>query len=130
MKIRVGYEIAYDCPQPTPMLLVLSVHPSRHADLVTPHRIAFDPPIASADYHDGFGNLCTRILAPAGALTISSDHIVADSGTPDIVAPEAEPHPADRLPDDTLIFLLGSRYCETDRRSEAAWALVGRAPAG
>ena len=92
MKIRIGYEITYDCPKPTPMLLVLSVHPSRQADLLTPQRIVFDPPIQSTDYRDGFGNICTRIVAPAGTLRISSDQIVADPGTPDIVAPDAQQH--------------------------------------
>ena len=130
MKIRVGYEITYDCPKPTPMLLVLSVHPSRQADLLTPHRIVFDPPIASTDYHDAFGNICTRIVAPAGTLTISSDQIVADPGTPDIVAADAEQHAVEHLPEDTLVFLLGSRYCETDRLSDAAWALFGSVPPG
>jgi hypothetical protein len=33
MKIRAGYEISYDCPQPTPMILTLSIHPSRFPDL-------------------------------------------------------------------------------------------------
>ena len=86
MKIRIGYQITYDCPKPTPMLLVLRVHPSRRADLLAPDRITFDPPIASTDYRDGFGNICTRIVAPAGSLTISSGQIVTDPGTPDIVA--------------------------------------------
>ena len=35
MKIRAGYEISYDCPKPTPMILTLSVHPSRIPDLLT-----------------------------------------------------------------------------------------------
>jgi transglutaminase-like putative cysteine protease len=130
MKIRIGYEITYDCPNPTPMLLVLSVHPSREADLVTPHRIVFDPPVQSADYHDSFGNICTRIVAPAGTLTISSDQIIADPGMPDIVAPDAEHHAVEELPDDALVFLLGSRYCETDRLSDAAWSLFGTVPPG
>ena len=130
VKIRIGYEISYECPNPTPMLLVLSVHPSRHTDLLTPHRIVFDPPVASADYRDTFGNICTRILAPAGRLTISSDLIVADPGTPDIVAADAEQHPIGDLPDDALVFLLGSRYCETDRLSETAWSLFGNVPPG
>ena len=130
MKIRIGYEIAYECPKPTPMLLVLSVHPSRQGDLVTPHRIVFDPPISLADYHDGFGNICTRIVAPAGALTISCDQIVTDPGTPDSVAPDAEQHAIEDLPEEALVFLLGSRYCETDRLSEAAWALFGAVPPG
>jgi len=130
VKIRIGYEIRYDCPQPTPMLLVLGVHPSRQADLLTPHRIVFDPPIPAADYRDGFGNICTRILAPAGALTISSDQIVADPGTPDIVAADGAQHAVEHLPEDTLVFLLGSRYCETDRLSQTAWSLFGSVPPG
>jgi transglutaminase-like putative cysteine protease len=130
VKIRIGYEIAYECPKPTPMLLVLSVHPSRLGDLATPHRIVFDPPISHADYRDGFGNICTRIVAPAGALTISCDQIVTDPGTPDIVVPDAEQHAIEDLPEDALVFLLGSRYCETDRLSEAAWALFGAVPPG
>src|SRR5579863_9026002 len=99
MKIRIGYEIAYDCPKPTPMLLVLSVHPSRQADLLTPRRIVFDPPIASTEYHDAFGNTCTRIVAPTGTLRISSDQIIADAGTPDILAPDAEQHAVEQLPE-------------------------------
>jgi len=130
VKIRVGYEITYQCPKPTPMLLVLSVHPSRHTDLLTPNRIVFDPPIAAADYRDAFGNICTRILAPAGSLTISSDQIVADTGMPDIVVGDAGQHAIGDLPDDALVFLLGSRYCETDRLSETAWSLFGNVPAG
>jgi transglutaminase-like putative cysteine protease len=130
VRIRIGYEITYECPKPTPMLLVLSVHPSRQADLLTPHRIVFDPPIASVDYRDGFGNICTRIVAPVGHLTISSEQIVADPGTPDIVAVDAGQHAVEHLPEDVLVFLLGSRYCETDRLSEAAWALFGGVPPG
>jgi transglutaminase-like putative cysteine protease len=130
VKIRIGYDIAYECPQPVAMLLMLSVHPSRSADLLTPHRIVFDPPLAIADYRDGFGNLCTRVVAPAGLFSMSLDAYVADSGTPDVIAPDAPQLPVEQLPEDTLVFLLGSRYCETDRLSDTAWSLFGDTPAG
>jgi len=130
MQIRVGYEIAYECPQPTPMLLMLSVHPSRADALRTPQRIAFDPPVASRDYTDGFGNICTRILAPPERIVISTDQIVADSGLPDPVVPDAAQHAVEDLPDEALVFLLGSRYCETDRLSDTAWSLFGTGPLG
>ena len=130
MQIRAGYELVYDCPQPTPMLLMLSVHPSRSGDLLTPHEMSFDPPIDATHYRDGFDNICTRIVAPSGRLTISSEFIVGDPGTPDVVVPEAEQHPVQELPDETLVYLLGSRYCETDRLSETAWSLFGNAPRG
>ncbi|MEA1835188.1 transglutaminase family protein, partial [Methylobacterium durans] len=73
MKIRTGFDIAFEASQPTPMLLALSVHPTRLPDLLTPHAIRFDPPIPSRDYADMFGNTCTRILAPPARLTISAD---------------------------------------------------------
>ncbi len=130
MQIRAGYKIAYECPRPTPMLLVLSLHPSRTADLVTPHEIVFDRPAEARDYRDGFGNICTRILAPAGRLTISTDFVVNDPGSPDIVETDAEQLPVEALPDDVMIYLLGSRYCDTDRLSNTAWALFANAPTG
>ena len=61
MQIRAGYELIYECPEPTPMLLMLSVHPSRVRDLVTPHRIEFDPSVEAREYQDVFGNVCTRM---------------------------------------------------------------------
>jgi len=130
MQISAGYQLVYDCPQPTPMLLMLSVHPSRSGDLQTPHEMSFDPPIDATHYRDGFNNVCTRIVAPSGRLTISSKFIVGDPGTPDVVVPEAEQHPVQELPDETLVYLLGSRYCETDRLSETAWSLFANAPRG
>jgi transglutaminase-like putative cysteine protease len=130
MQIRAGYELVYDCPQPTPMLLMLSVHPSRSGDLLTPHEMSFDPPIDATHYRDGFNNVCTRIVAPSGRLTISSEFIVGDPGTHDAVVPEAEQHPVQELPDETLVYLLGSRYCETDRLSDTAWSLFAKSPRG
>jgi transglutaminase-like putative cysteine protease len=128
--IRAGYEIAFDCPQVTPMLLVLSIHPSRVPDLITPQRIVFDRDVIPYDYVDSFGNVCTRIIAPAGRTAIRTDFVISDSGLTDAVVPNARQHDITELPNDALIFLLGSRYCETDRLSETAWALFGNTPPG
>ena len=130
MQIRAGYEIAYDCPQPTPMVLMLSVHPTRLPDLVTPQRMTFDPPVDARDYRDLHGNICTRVTAPTGRITISSDFLITDSGLPDIVEPDAGQLPVQDLPDDMMIFLLGSRYCDTDHLSNTAWSLFGNGPTG
>jgi transglutaminase-like putative cysteine protease len=123
MDIRCGFEISYECPAATPMLLVLSVHPSRTQDLQSQHKIAFTPEIPAQDYVDGFGNICTRITAPAGALTLKTDFVIRDSGLPDIIATDARQHAIEELPSDALVFLLGSRYCETDRLGDVAWSL-------
>ena len=130
MRIRAGYEISYDCPQPTPMILQVSVHPSRMPDLISWDGLQIDPLIPANTYHDSFGNFCHVIRAPAGRLTLSTDFLVQDSGEPDEVVPDAEQHPLEQLPVDALIFLLGSRYCETDRLSDTAWSLFGHVPKG
>jgi transglutaminase-like putative cysteine protease len=130
MQIRLGYELIYDCPQPTPMLVTLSIHFSRISDLVVPDHLITTPSIRISAYRDGFGNWCSRIVAPKGEIRLSADGRINDSGEPDLVVPSAQQHPVESLPEETLVFLLGSRYCETDRLMEAAWDLFGHAPAG
>lgn len=130
MKIRVGYELIYDCPQPTPMILVLSVHYTRVSDIIVPDHLIADPPVPITAYRDSFGNWCSRIVAPGGLLKLSTDAVLRDTGLPDPVVSTARQTPVEELPDEALVFLLGSRYCETDRLSETAWQLFGNSPSG
>jgi transglutaminase-like putative cysteine protease len=130
MQIRIGYELTYQCPQPTPMILTLNVHFSRVSDLAAPDHLVTSPATALAGYRDGFGNWCTRLIAPQGEIRISTDTFINDSGLPDPVHRGAPQHAVEDLPEETLVFLLGSRYCETDRLSETAWSLFGQAPLG
>ena len=130
MRIRAGYNLTYECPQPTQMLLVLDIHPSRRVDLLSEQAIVFDQPIEARGYIDGFGNSCTRIVAPAGVTTISTLFDIYDDGNPDIVDQTAVQHDVKDLPDDVLVFLLGSRYCDTDRLGDFAWARFGQTAPG
>ncbi len=130
MQIRLGYELIYSCPQPTPMLLTLGIHYSRVSDIVVPDHLVTTPSVPIAAYRDLFGNWCSRIVAPAGELRLHTDAIVNDSGLPDLVVPTAAQHAVESLPEETLVFLLGSRYCETDRMTEVAWNLFGHSPPG
>ncbi|HEX8416803.1 MAG TPA: transglutaminase family protein [Methylobacterium sp.] len=130
MKIRTGYRIGYDTPGPTPMTFMLSVHPSRRDDLLTPETMTIDPPVPARQHLDSFGNVCTRVLAPGGRLTVSADFLITDSGEPDAYAPEAAQHPVQDLPDEVMPSLLGSRYCDTDKLSNIAWSLFGGTPEG
>ena len=125
MRIRAGFEITYDCPAPVPMLLMLSVHPSRRGDLETPDLLHTTPALPVRQYLDSFGNLCSRLVAPAGLTTLSGDFIITDSGAPDPAFPDAQVAPVEDLPDEVLKYLLGSRYCETDRLADLAWSLFG-----
>ena len=125
MRIRAGYRISYDCPAPTPMLLMLNVHPSQRHELETQDTILSDPDVPIGQYEDIYGNICSRVLAPPGRITFSSDFVVRDGGEPDPVSLEAEQLPVESLPNDVVLFLLGSRYCETDRMMDVAWSRFG-----
>ena len=130
MKIRAGYEISYDCAQPTPMIAMLSVHPSRVQDLVTSDLLCLDPATPASSYCDSFGNICHVIHAPKGRLTLSTEFQIRDDGQPDVVALDAEQHALEKLPVETLVYLLGSRYCETDRFTNFAWSKFGNVQKG
>lgn len=130
MKLRVGYELQYEFPQPTPAILLLNVHFSRVSDLAMPDSIVLDPSVPVSGYRDGFGNWCSRIVAPAGGMVISSDFVVRDSGEPDPVAQGARQVPVEELPEEALVFLLGSRFCDSDRMLDLAWSLFGAAEPG
>jgi transglutaminase-like putative cysteine protease len=130
MRIRIGYEIVYECPQPMFTILMLNVHSSRVADLEAPDHIMTSPSIPMSGYRDSFGNWCVRMVLPAGETRISADTVVRDSGEPDRVVPTARETPVEQLPDDSLVFLLGSRFCETDRLMATAWSLFGSTAPG
>jgi transglutaminase-like putative cysteine protease len=130
MRIRIGCEIAYECPQPTPALLMLRVHPDRAHDLEAPDTLKTDPATPITYYKDSFGNLCGRLTFPTGRTTVSVDTVIGDSGLPDPVVPDARQHAIPDLPSEVLVYLLGSRYCETDRMSDTAWSLFAKTPEG
>jgi transglutaminase-like putative cysteine protease len=130
VQIRVGYELIYDCPQPTPMVLMLNIHHSRAGDIIEPDLMITDPFVPMRSYRDGFGNWCTRIVAPAGRLRLSTSALLNDTGKPDETTLSEHQHAVEDLPEESLVFLLGSRYCETDRLTTIAWDLFGKSPTG
>ena len=125
MRIRAGYEISFDCPAPTPMLLMLNVRPERAGNLETPDTLLPTPDLPVRQYLDSFGNIVSRIVAPAGRITLASQFVARDSGLPDPIPDGCPQHPIEALPDEVMIFLLGSRYCETEPLSQLAWDTFG-----
>jgi transglutaminase-like putative cysteine protease len=112
------------------MIFNVHVHYTRASDLVGPDHLVIDPRVPIAGHRDSFGNWCERIVAPAGRTRITANAIVNDTGAPDSVVPHARQVPVNDLPEEALQFLLGSRYCETDRLSESAWSLFAQTPTG
>src|SRR5205085_11804201 len=107
-----------------------AVHYSRASDLIKPDHLLLDPSVPVRAYRDSFGNWCSRLVAPAGKFRLSAEGIVCDTGELETASPWLEQIPVQSLPQETLLFLLGSRYCETDLLSEAAWKMFGDAPTG
>ena len=130
MKIRLGYDIRFTTVGHVPFVAMLNVHPSRTADLLEPDILYADPSIQTGRYLDSFGNICVRFVAPGGEFRIHCSTLIQDSGQPDRVWPDACQIPVDELPPETLQYLLGSRYCETDLLSNTAVELFGNTKPG
>jgi transglutaminase-like putative cysteine protease len=130
MLIKIGYDIAYEVWAPTPMILMLYVHPERMKDLRLPERLITEPAVEVENFTDFYGNRCAKIVAPPGVIRLYCDTVIEDSGLPEPVFPNAEQHPVEDLPLDVLPFLLGSRYCEVSKLNDIAWALFGNTPPG
>ncbi|SJM34882.1 transglutaminase-like domain-containing protein [Mesorhizobium delmotii] len=130
MLIRLGYEIAIDCAEATPVISLLEIHKDRQADIKRQTRVLTSPTVPTRLYHDLYGNACRRFTAPGGSFRILYDAVVEDSGEADEVNPLAREVPVAELPDDVLCYLLGSRYCETDHLSDLAWQVFGPVPSG
>jgi transglutaminase-like putative cysteine protease len=130
MLIRYGYDITVTCAEPTPMLCFLTVHEDRAADIRSAEKVVTTPDVAMTRYRDLFGNVGRRFVAPAGDFSIRSDGTIEDDGELDPVIRDAAEIPVEALPDHCLVYLLGSRYCETDRLSQIAWDRFEHAGSG
>lgn len=130
MRIRLGYSIELDLSQPTAVVAVLNVHPSRVKDLLEPDEVQILPDVQAENFTDIFGNRCMRFLAPQGTLRLSNSTLIEDSGDPDPIPWDAPQIPIEHLPADVIQFLLASRYCEVDQLSTLAWQLFGNTQEG
>jgi transglutaminase-like putative cysteine protease len=137
MEIKVGFELSYTAVNPTPMVTMLNIHPSRFADIVGTETVVAEANVPGATpnvpigfYRDSFGNVCGRLTAPAGGVTFRGSAVVRDSGLPDVVNPAAQQVAVDQLPDELLLYLMPSRYCETDKLTDIAWSRFGNTQPG
>jgi transglutaminase-like putative cysteine protease len=130
MQIQIGYEIVFNSPLPIPMILKLYAHPSVAGSILEPEQLRTSPRIPVREFHDSFGNRCVRIVAPEGELRLWNNAIVEDDGQPDPTDWNARQIPVSELPEETLQYLLSSRYCEVELLSQAAWTLFGNTAPG
>ena len=130
MQLRIGYELAFEVPAPTTILCMLRVRPENEPALLRPEAPKVDSADRVREYIDGFGNRVDRLDVPAGTLRLTNEAIIEVDPRPDPVTPDAVQHDVSELPDDALVYLLSSRYCEVDRLGDVAWDLFGNGPRG
>jgi transglutaminase-like putative cysteine protease len=130
MLLRLAYDIQFDIPAEVAMVALLNVHSTRVSELLEPDELQTEPELDVTHYTDSFGNHCVRFVAPPGHLRLSSTTLLEDSGTADEVNWSARQWPVGELPNETLRFLMNSRYCEVDRFSSIAFELFGQTDAG
>ncbi len=130
MRIRFSFDIAYEFPVATPVVLMLHLRPELAPRLLTPEQLLVSPDVPVGDFRDGFGNRCTRLTAPAGCLELRCTATIRDSGHPAPISTEAEELPVSTLPAAVLPFLLPSRYCDVDLLGELAWSQFNTTPPG
>ncbi|MCF3972945.1 transglutaminase-like domain-containing protein [Paracoccus salsus] len=130
MLIRVGHEITIAAAQDTPLICMVTPHVSRHGDFVRPESVTTIPQVPVHSYFDGYGNICLRMIAPAGRFSLRGDVTLHDDGALDPVDEDADEWAVEALPDEALQFLTGSRYIETDLLSQQAWDLFGQTERG
>lgn len=124
MHIKVGFAIAFEFPEPTPLAMMVYLHPSRDSTVIRPGRLVLSPSAFVSEFTDTFGNRCGRAFVPAGYVSFRNEAVVDDCGLPDLVVPDAPQTPVPQLPDSTIVFLLASRYCEVDSElKDLSWSL-------
>lgn len=129
MLIRAGFEISLRCDGATHVLCALSPRPEVKP-VLGDGSVRTAPRLPVQTYIDSFGNRMTRLTAPGGPVTFTSDFVVEDSGDTDAIHPWAEQIPVNHLPAETLRYLAPSRFIESDQLSGDAWSLFGGVPSG
>lgn len=122
LRLALGYRFRFSLSQPTPMIALLKVHGSAAASLETPDLISTAPQVPLERYRDGFGNSCTRLVAPAGVFEMSGSSVIHLSGEPDPPHGVCAQSPVEEIEAENLVYLLPSRYCDSDLMTEIAWA--------
>lgn len=130
MRIRLGYDIEITCDQPTPLVTLLDPRPEWQGRILDSTGITLSPDLPARPFIDGFGNHGLRLMAPAGRLTLYRDSLIEVDPRPEPWEPRALEPSVDDIPDEVLVYLLPSRYCDVDLMLEPAWEWFGKIPAG
>ena len=122
MWLRTTCNLKFQMGDSTPLILMLRPR-SGLQQWVAREVYTLSPSVPVEEYTDIFGNLCQRMVAPAGEFSVYTSADVMTADTVD-QAPGAFFVEIQNLPDTVLLYLLPSRYCESDRFGELAHDIV------
>ena len=128
MWLKTRCTLDFDVPQPVPFVLMLRPR-SGAQQWIAREEYRLTPSVPVTEYTDAYGNLCQRLVAPAGPFEIHTEAEV-------MTADDIDQHPGvpfieiQNLPAQVLDYLLPSRYCEAEKfhqmaREITAGALLG-----
>ena len=123
-RVRVGCEFVHVAAVDTPAVFQIEPRDAAPVSLAR-QDWSTEPEVRILHYTDLYGNPCARAMLPAGRSTLRFGALVlVPDATEDAdeQAPELAP---DALPDDTLIYILPSRYCLPDVLGDEAWSRFG-----
>lgn len=128
MRLEAGCQLSFEGSTPTPLILMLRPR-SGLGQWVLREEYILEPEVSVVEYTDSYGNLCQRLIAPAGKFRI---HTAACVETADEIdtCPGAPFVPVQDLPESTIQFLLPSRYCQSDQLGELASELTAEREPG
>ncbi len=140
MLIRNEFKIEFNMPQAAAMIGLLRLYPTLDARLRGSETLNVESlglsgtdgglAVPVDEYIDGFGNRCSRFLAPAGYVRLSGESLVEADAVPDPIKTDAVQHPVEELPHEVLQYLLASRYCPVDSMTLVAGEMFGHTTPG
>ncbi|MDR6563233.1 MULTISPECIES: transglutaminase family protein [unclassified Arcicella] len=128
MRLQISCQLDYEAYSTTPLILMLRPR-SGAGQWIIKEEYILEPSVPITEYTDMYGNLCQRLLTPVGKFNVLTSSIVQTADEID-VAPGADFVLIEDLPPEELIYLLPSRYCESDQLGNLAFQIVGNAYPG
>ena len=127
MWLNTSCFLEFQIPFPTPFLIMLRPRSGTH-QWIASEEYVLSPSVPVVEFVDSFGNLCQRIVAPAGYFSIYTSFVIETTEQSDILE-GGEFIEVQNLPNEILPFLYPSRYCDSDRFTQMAISIVsGRTP--
>ena len=132
LHVRVGCEFELTSDAPTPA--VVMVQPKLESGLaIVEEHWNVRPVTPFREAVDAIGNGVRRLVLPVGDFLLRYDAIVTMSSDVDATEPAAQQIDPHELSGESLIYLLPSRFCQSDALLDKAWQMsaasspVGRA---